>query len=302
VTAMHYRLEYPVYTIDNKLILPKGTEVTEDVLKTIIPEAPSVQKKSLLQYRTIEHDIHTYFEQDNYALIFQDTATREKLFSFMNKASLPLPVLESIYYLREYDLYTYRHMLMVFALSTLIAIDLIRDIPDLMHEIIASPTHDIGKISVPLEILTKTTPLTTTEKKVLEHHTLTGYVLLCYYFQETQNLSARIARDHHERRDGSGYPAGSNLNDLMVEIVTVTDIYDALISPRPYRPTSYDKRTALEEITNLANSGIINRDIVKTLISHHRENRPDIREMAIPGKNRGTPPKNNHYGKIIDKD
>ena len=60
-------------------------------------------------------------------------------------------------------------------------------------------------------------------------------------------MAARVARDHHEFRDGSGYMRGVKLNDPMVEIVAVCDIYDGLLSPRPYRTAAYDNRTALEE-------------------------------------------------------
>ena len=98
----------------------------------------------------------------------------------------------------------------------------------------------------------KSDPLTLTERGSLEHHAAAGFVLLSYYFQDFQNIGAITARDHHERKDGSGYPCGTLLDDYMVEIVAVSDVYDALISQRPYRPVSYENRTALEEITEMA--------------------------------------------------
>lgn len=52
--------------------------------------------------------------------------------------------------------------------------------------------------------------------------------------------------------DGSGKPRGIRLRDRMVEIIVACDVYGALVSPRPYRPVSYDNRTALEEITKMA--------------------------------------------------
>jgi HD-GYP domain-containing protein (c-di-GMP phosphodiesterase class II) len=79
--------------------------------------------------------------------------------------------------------------------------------------------HDIGKVCVPLEILKKESPLTRDERKNVEHHTIAGYILLSYYSQNVNNIAARVARDHHERRNGSGYPRGINLNDRMQDTV-----------------------------------------------------------------------------------
>jgi HD-GYP domain-containing protein (c-di-GMP phosphodiesterase class II) len=82
---------------------------------------------------------------------------------------------------------------------------------------------------VPLHILKKTTPLTRTERGIIEHHAAAGYVLINYYYKDIQPLTCRVALDHHERKDGSGYPRGIIFKDPLVEIIAVGDIYDALI-------------------------------------------------------------------------
>jgi HD-GYP domain-containing protein (c-di-GMP phosphodiesterase class II) len=141
---------------------------------------------------------------------------------------------------------------MVFALSALIARDLLSDYRDWAEGVSAGPIHDIGKICVPPHILRKAAPLTKDEKPAIDHHTVAGYVLLSFFHKDTNNLAAIVARDHHERRDGSGVPRGIQLTDRMVEIIVVCDVYDALVSPRPYRPVCYSNRTAIEEITRMA--------------------------------------------------
>jgi len=73
------------------------------------------------------------------------------------------------------------------------------------------PLHDIGKIGVPIEILQKETPITLDEGRCLCHHALTGAVLLSYYEGSKNLLGAFVALEHHERRDGSGYPRGGVL-------------------------------------------------------------------------------------------
>lgn len=191
---------------------------------------------------------------------------------------------------------------MVFALSTLLAEDLMPNHRTRIHLSATGPTHDIGKICVPLPILKKTMPLTKTERGFIEHHTAAGYVLLGYYYKDVQHLACKAALDHHERRDGSGYPRGMLLWDPMVEIVAVGDIYDALIRPRPYRSGSYDNRTALEEITEMAERGKIGWDTLKVLVAHNRRSRPHYSEITISAEKRGTPPSYNVYGVIAEEE
>jgi HD-GYP domain-containing protein (c-di-GMP phosphodiesterase class II) len=78
----------------------------------------------------------------------------------------------------------------------------------------------------------------------------------------------------YERREGSGYPYGITELDPIVEMIAVCDVYDALLSPRPYRPLSLDKRTALEELTRVANSGSLGRPCVEALVACNRIRHP----------------------------
>ena len=185
---------------------------------------------------------------------------------------------------------------MVFVLSTRLIKDLISGYEQCTRLASTGPTHDIGKICVPLHILKKTMPLTKMERSFLEHHAAAGYVLLSYYFGNTQHLACKVAFDHHERRDGSGYPRCILLEDPLMEIIAVSDIYDALIMPRPYRSRAYDNRTALEEITEMAKQNRIGWDVVKALIAHNRKSNPPYKEMTVSAEKRGVPPSYNVYG------
>ena len=134
-----------------------------------------------------------------YDVIFAGEKEISALLIVMEKINLILPVLQSLDYFRQHDFYTYRHILMVFALSTLLYMDLLSDSVEQLKGIAAGPTHDIGKICVPLNILKKTTPVTKTELNKLKHHSIAGYVLLSYYLRDADNFLARVARDHHEK-------------------------------------------------------------------------------------------------------
>lgn len=297
------KLIYPVHTLENQLLFPAGTELSTETLDDFISSkrTPSFKTDSLLRYGSVKNDLLHFFSQPLYHTIFSDKEQVADLMNFMESINLALPVLQPLDYFKEQDFYTYRHSLMVFAMSALLGRDLITDYQDLIQEAATGPTHDMGKICVPLPILKKITPLTRKEQSILAHHSAAGYVLLSYYLQDTQTLAAKAARDHHERKDGSGYPRGILLMDLVVEIIVVCDIYDALISPRPYRPVSYDNRTALEEITGMAEKKVIGWEVVKTLISHNRKFKPDYKEAKVSFEKRGTPPLNNLYGVISEE-
>lgn len=97
--------------------------------------------------------------------------------------------------------------------------------------------HDIGKIGIPDRILLKAGPLSSTEWAVMRTHTSIGARILASGRSEFMHLAEEIARCHHEKWDGTGYPSGlrGTAIPLSARIVAVADVYDALSSDRPYR-------------------------------------------------------------------
>jgi HD-GYP domain-containing protein (c-di-GMP phosphodiesterase class II) len=295
-------LQHPIHTLDNQLLFPSGALMTEETLNAVIDShRADYQTYPLLLYGSVREDCLNFLSKSPYTVIFQDKKQIHDLMNLIETVRFSIPILQSLDYFRQHDLYTYTHVLMVFTLSTLLAKDLITDYHESIRLSATGPTHDIGKICVPLKILKKTTPLTKTERVFLEHHAVAGYVLLSYYYKNTQHLACRVAFDHHERRDSSGYPRGIPLKDPLVEIIAVSDIYDALIMPRPYRSSAYDNRTALEEITEMAKQNKVGWDVAKALIAHNRKSNPPYKEMTISAEKRGIPPSYNVYG-IIAKE
>lgn len=293
--------KFPVYDLENNLLVEAGTELTTDFLKELAAKSKvAFPKKPLLSYGSIKTDLMKQFSIMPYKMIFSQQERVDAILAVMNKVVLPVPILQGMDYFRKYDFHTYRHMLMIFALSTLIAEELGADHKDYIHYKMAhsGPTHDFGKISVPIKVLLKKEALTSEEFQLLRHHPTSGCVLLTYYMQETNNLASIIARDHHERLNGSGYPRGIIQKDPMVEITTVSDIYDALIAQRPYRPVSYDNRSALEELTWMAQRGEIGWNAVHVLVSHNRKDKPSYKDFQISMECRGKEPEGNVYGKI----
>jgi two-component system response regulator RpfG len=102
---------------------------------------------------------------------------------------------------------------------------------------LAAPLHDIGKIAIPDAVLMKPGPLTEEEIVIMRKHPQIGYELLNGSQNRFIQVSAIIALRHQERYDGSGYPDGLSGEQIPIEarIVAVADVFDALISKRPYK-------------------------------------------------------------------
>ncbi|MDA8122803.1 MAG: HD domain-containing protein [Deltaproteobacteria bacterium] len=299
---MPLKLQFPVYTLGRRQLLPPGATLTRETLGRLADSGRKgpVPTTSLLKFGTVRRDLLGFLRQDAYRVIFGDLRSNAALMELMESVRVSRPVLEILSYFRKNDLYTYRHVLRVFALSVFLARNLESGHRDLVLEGAAGPLHDIGKICVPLPILRKTTPLRRSERALLEHHAIAGYVLLSHYLKDFSRPAVKVALEHHERRDGSGYPRGIRLRNRLVEIVVACDVYDALISARPYRRDPYDNRTALEEMSEMADRGSMDLGIVKALVSHNRKDRPDPRECKVSDERRGTPPDHNLYGLLLE--
>lgn len=159
--------------------------------------------------------------------------------------------------LSEYkDVDTGNHVSRVSRLTTEVAqllaergVVMVEDLPSLRHIGHASILHDIGKVGVPDKILLKPGVLDADERRIIERHTAIGHEIL----QKTatladspllMKLAADVARSHHERFDGKGYPDGlaGTAIPLAARIVAVVDVFDALTSARPYKaPWSEEK-------------------------------------------------------------
>ena len=113
---------------------------------------------------------------------------------------------------------------------------------------VAGLLHDIGKISIPLEILSRPGKINRHEFGIIKNHCLAGYKILEQI--EFPWPVGRAILQHHERLDGSGYPYGIAGEDIILEarILGVADVVEAICSPRPYRPVPGLGR-ALQEIS-----------------------------------------------------
>lgn len=148
--------------------------------------------------------------------------------------------------LKNHDEYTYQHSAHVSILAILIGISIgyprhkVRDLG------VGAMLHDIGKISIPREILNKGGCLTEEEFEIVQGHAWEGFNLM-RRSDQVSLLSAHVALQHHERLDGSGYPRGliGPAIHEYAQITAVADVFDALVSDRPYR-SAFSNKEALE--------------------------------------------------------
>jgi putative nucleotidyltransferase with HDIG domain len=149
------------------------------------------------------------------------------------------------------DSYTYGHSRKVSEYAIAIAQAL--DLPPATIDNIRSAglLHDIGKIGVPDYIINKETVLNGYEKELIKEHPRLGADILRHVVDLVSCIPAIL--HHHERFDGTGYPAGLNGEQIPVEarILAIADAYDAMVSPRPYR-RAYTDREAMEELAKCA--------------------------------------------------
>jgi len=196
---------------------------------------------------------------------------QEKLKETLGKLQLSLrgiiQVISRIVEMR--DSYTAGHQRRVTALSRAIALEMGLAEDRVEGLVMAGEIHDLGKISVPAEILSKPTRLTEFEFRLVRIHAQAGYDILKEI--DFPWPIAEIIVQHHERIDGSGYPQGLRGEVILLEarILAAADVVEAIASHRPYRP-ALGIEAALEELEQ--KKGILyDPDVVKACLALFRE-------------------------------
>jgi len=134
------------------------------------------------------------------------------------------------------DPYTAGHQRKVSAIAELIATEMKLKEKEIYDIRIAGLLHDVGKIYVPAEVLSKPSKLTEAEYEIVKSHSKVSYDVLAGI--TLLESVAKIVLQHHERLDGSGYPSGIKNGEICLgaKIIAVADVFDAMVSHRPYRP------------------------------------------------------------------
>jgi len=161
-----------------------------------------------------------------------ERATSQIINSIMQNGLTPW--LEEV---RRYHEGTFQHCLLVTGVAVGFALDIGFASPDVKRLGMAATFHDLGKAHIPLSILDKPGRLDPGEEEIMRRHPAIGYDLL----KDIPSMGPEIldgVRHHHEYLDGSGYPDGLTAPEIsdLVRLLTISDIFAALIEVRPYRP------------------------------------------------------------------
>lgn len=182
---------------------------------------------------------------ENFKVIFKETRIGKKLVHDELEACVT-PLLEEIagnnniakrlWQIENCDEYTYDHSVQVCMIASLLGKWLGYKDQELREIAIAGLLHDIGKINIPDEILNKPEELNAEEFKIMKTHATLGYVLLMNN-KEFEDKTLMAVFQHHEWYDGTGYPHGVKGKDISkyARIITIADVYSAMISDRVYR-------------------------------------------------------------------
>lgn len=153
--------------------------------------------------------------------------------------------------LKTSDEYTFKHSVDVATIAMIVAKQQGLS-PLQIHEIgVSGLLHDVGKTQVPIDILNKPSRLDDAEFTVMKQHSLYGYQILKDRPEVSPQISLGVLQ-HHEKINGTGYPLGVKESKICpyAKILSVADIYDALVTERPYK-SAYSQRDAVEMIMSM---------------------------------------------------
>lgn len=193
-----------------------------------------------------------------------------------NEFKPDVSVFDMVHCIEGYDDLTYVHSVNVSLISRIIAMWMKLSEEEVDMITLGGLLHDVGKVMIPKDVITKPGRLTPTEYAIVQSHPLHGYNIL-----KNQDIDERIklcALQHHERCDGKGYPYGKKFEEIdpLARIVAIADVYDAMTANRVYRAgmcpydvisifedskDAYDPKILLTVLERVATS-YINNDVL----------------------------------------
>lgn len=192
------------------------------------PEQPKPLK--VLFYETLKR----IASEKRYGFSLQKAQTLQMLEKQFTTLMSDKIVADKMFALKAWDAYSFDHSVDVFILGSLLGQTTgVRNWGEFSAGCLL---HDVGKENIPQDILTKPGKLTNEEFRVMTKHTIFGYKWFTKKAKKYKKL-AELARSHHERLDGSGYPRGLSAQELNHELrmLAIVDVYSALTLKRPYR-------------------------------------------------------------------
>jgi len=285
--------------LDGNLIAQKGDSLTRGLILEVQKRGKKRQNEFIsLNNLKFLSDARKVMHEALYTELFEPAAIQRALISILQKTKMPRSAFREIERLRQASPYTYKHFLITGLLCARMAYDMRKLGYNPSKAFICGLCHDIGKIRIPGKTLNKKTALNSNEYRRLRAYPVISLLLLKYYFPKKAVEVCRAAYDHHEKLDGSGYPRGIRNLEKYTKLTAVADIYDALVSDRPYRKRAFTSRGAIDRLLREKRAGKLPAFPVLLLISYLRRDKPNYRRIKVSLSAREAEPLGNVYGKI----
>lgn len=255
------------YVIDSLLkmgvmmvYIQSGEETAEDIEKSISPQARKQIERLHTDDRSkveLSDSVKTRVAE-GIQFIYSNTESKELADTTNNIASNLMNAINStdaiavdISALKTSDEYTFKHSVDVATMSMVLAKQQGLSQKQIYEIGVAGLLHDIGKTKIPLDILNKPARLTDEEFAVMKQHPVFGYRMIKGR-DEFSNEICMAVLQHHEKMNSKGYPVGfpSDKITQYARILTIADIYDALVTERPYK-SAFSQREAVEMIMSM---------------------------------------------------
>lgn len=229
--------------------------IQKEIEKNTVQDRAKVNLSESVKARVVAGIQYLY--NDTAAEGFTDT-TRSITDDLMKAISDNDAIAVDISTLKVSDEYTFKHSVDVATMSMIVAKKYGLSDKEIYELGISGLLHDVGKSKIPNEILNKAGRLTDDEFSMMKQHSLFGYSIL----KEKEDLSVSIKMgvlQHHEKMNSKGYPMGVSAEkiNLFARIISVADIYDALVTERPYKKP-FSPRDAVEMIMSMTEELDIN--------------------------------------------
>jgi len=249
-------------TEEEDSFIPKLTPAMEETVKKNRKEDPSTVALSARVKQSVSKSITHIFDNVDSPAVMEE-ANRISTF-LMDSITGSDAIAFNIDTLKVCDEYTFTHSVEVATIAMIIAKEMKFSQEEVAQIGMCGLLHDIGKYKVPLSILNKPSSLTPAEFEIMKKHPVFSYHLL-----KTSGLSQEILMgilQHHEKLNGTGYPMGARKDQIcrFARILAVADVFDALVSVRPYKG-AFTKRDATEMI--MAMSAELDIDVIHSFLN-----------------------------------
>lgn len=240
-----------VYIIDNY-----SNEIIDDLIK------PELRLKASSTVKNTFYEFTKNPNSSQKSMSNLKNIANELLDELLSKKNILINLVD----IKMADDYTYSHSVNVAVLSLVIGISLNLNVSQLYELSLGALLHDVGKIFIPNEILNKPTKLDENEMTIMKSHVRLGFEYLQKYHPDIPAISKSIALQHHLWINGEGYPENFPCDKfhLFSQIVSISDVYDALTSDRAYKDYM-PANDAIEYIMSKVNKQF-SMNLVKTFV------------------------------------